>query len=135
MKINVPKKKKERRKQRPPHVSPACTLPTHMQHVYPVICITSPVDGASLAQTTQETVPFTTVAFSFYGFLLMCSLAFLCRAPSLRRPWFGENRLCLLQHTSKRALLRNGGKVLGEPADCIPIMHRCLLDSSRQGNV
>lgn len=65
----------------------------------------------------------------------MCSLAFLCRAPFLRRLWFGENRLCLLQHTSKRALLRNGGKVLGEPADCIPIMHRCLLDSSRQGNV
>lgn len=39
----------------------------------------------------------------------MCSLAFLCRAPSLRRLWFGENRLCLLQRTSKRALLRNGG--------------------------
>lgn len=92
------------------------------------------VDRASLVQTTQETIPFTTVAFSFYGFLLMCSLAFLCWASSLRRLWLGENCLCLLQHTSKRALLRKG-KVLREPADCIPIMHHCLLKGTRQGNI
>lgn len=85
------------------------------------------VDSASLPQTTQETIPFTTVAFSFYGFLLMCSLAFLCWALSPRRQWSGENSLCLLQHTSKRALLCKG-KVLREPADCLPIMHCCLLD-------
>lgn len=87
----------------------------------------------SLAQTTQETIPFTTVAFSVYGFLLMCSLAFLRSALSLGR-LLGENRLCLLRHTSKRALLRKG-KVLREPADCIPIMHCCLLDRTTLANI
>lgn len=116
----------------------ACTFciypPAHHIQYIQFICIeTHSVDNESLAQTTQETIPFTTVAFSVYGFLLMCSLAFLCRASSLRRLWLGENCLCLLQHTSKRALLRKG-KVLREPADCIPIMHHCLLDITRQGN-
>lgn len=45
---------------------------------------------------------------SVYGFHLMCSLVFLCWALSPRRLWSGENCLCLLQHTSKRALLRKG---------------------------
>ena len=106
------------------------TLHTCTSNMHAVACIQTSsvaVDGASLAQTTQETIPFTTVAFSFYGFLLMCSLVFLCWASSPRRLWSGENCLCLLQHTSKRALLRKG-KVLREPADCLPIMHRCLLD-------
>lgn len=66
-------------------------------------------------------------SISVYGFLLMCSLVFLCWALSPRRLWSGENCLCLLQHTSKRALLRKE-KVLGEPTDCLPIMHRCILD-------
>lgn len=57
----------------------------------------------------------------------MCSLVFLCWALSPRRLWSGENCLCLLQHTSKRSLLRKG-RVLREPADCLPIMHCCLLD-------
>lgn len=103
---------------------------THTHNIYMQLNTythTLTVDRASLAQTTQETIPFTTVAFSFYGFLLMCSLVCLCWALSPRRLWSGENCLCLLQHTSKRALLRKG-KVLREPTDCLPIMHRCLLD-------
>lgn len=102
----------------------------HMHMTHAAECIQThsrAADGAFLAPITQETIPFTTVAFSFYGFLLMCSLVFLCWASSPRRLWSGENCLCLLQHTSKRALLRKG-KVLRELADCLPIMHHCLLD-------
>lgn len=111
----------------------------HHPHAHHVYCtsIWMHIDPlyrrASLAQTTQETIPFTTEAFSVYGFLLMCSLAFLRSASSLGR-LLGENRLCLLRHTSKRALLRKG-KVLREPADCIPIMHCCLLDRTTLANI
>lgn len=94
----------------------------------------SPADGASWVQTAQETIPFTTVTFSFRGFLLMCSLALLCWASSLRRWWMGEIGPCLLQHTSKKARLRKA-RVLRGPADCIPIMHHCLLDRSSLGNI
>lgn len=68
----------------------------------------SPEDGASPAQTTQETIPFTTVTFSYHGSHLMCSLALLCWASSLRRWWMGEICPCLLQHTSKEAPLCKG---------------------------
>lgn len=57
----------------------------------------------------------------------MCSLVFLCWASSLQRRWLGENRLCLLQLTSKSASIRTG-KILREPADWLPIMHCCFLD-------
>lgn len=43
---------------------------------------------------------------SFYVFLLICSLVFWCWVSSLWRLWLEESCLCLLQQTSKWALLR-----------------------------